>query len=348
LKNHYFILRSDKSVYSLVKLLLQHVFPEQEQEYVELSAKAKDHRLPREPLPTFLHNRPKPVISACLSSIQKAKAIDISTFLEIDKESGTYKVCSKNGEYLVDIKGGNCTCPYYTLRRVPCKHMFCIFQNFSWTWSDLPLECTQCPHMTLDNEIDKCIDQSDLLQDEQVDVMHNDDGTPTVEHSFTLIPQYRAAGSRLLCLQKQLRDELAKCTAAVFMIDDISTLETLQQKVHSIHLELLSAASTSQTDGNLSTMKQLMKEEVTEFRKKSTVICRANQVTKKYSKIKRKVREECPALPKRARPAQKDDPLQAATHASVGRPKGKKHSATTGTHSHRIIVLYILLDNYNS
>ncbi|XP_065918696.1 uncharacterized protein [Dysidea avara] len=89
LKNHYFILRNDKSVFSLIKLLLQHVFPEQEKEYIELSARqARDHRLPRELLPSFLHNRPKPVISACLSSIEKAKAIDISTITEVDKVNG--------------------------------------------------------------------------------------------------------------------------------------------------------------------------------------------------------------------------------------------------------------------
>ena len=54
LKHHYFILRNDKSVFSLVQLLLQHVFPDQEREYTELSARqTKDHRLPRDP---YLHS----------------------------------------------------------------------------------------------------------------------------------------------------------------------------------------------------------------------------------------------------------------------------------------------------
>ena len=74
--------------------------------YIELSARqARDHRLPRELLPSFLHNRPKPVISACLSSIEKAKAIDISTITEVDKVNGIYQIRSKNGEYSIDIKG---------------------------------------------------------------------------------------------------------------------------------------------------------------------------------------------------------------------------------------------------
>ena len=193
----------------------------------------KDHRLPRDPLPSFLLNRPKPVVSACLLSIEKAKAIDISTITEEDSVKGTYK----NGKYLVTIKEGKCTCPYYTLRQIPCKHMFCILQNFGWTWDDLPSSCTECTHMILDRELDMCISQSDVLVDHQA-IPPNDDSIPFVRHSSTTIPPHQTAGSKLLCLQKQLRDELAKCTAAVFMIDDIRTLETLKERVHDIHLEL--------------------------------------------------------------------------------------------------------------
>ena len=127
-----------------------------------------DHRLPREPFPSFLHNLPKPVISACLLSIEKAKAIDISTIIEEYKVNGTYGVTSKNAEYSVDIKGGNCTCPYYTLCQIPCKHMFCIFHN------DLPSTCTQCPHMTLDGQVDQ--DDHDFMVDQQ-------DNIPSVAHS---------------------------------------------------------------------------------------------------------------------------------------------------------------------
>jgi len=112
------------------------------------------------------------------------------------------------------------------------------------------------------------------------------------------------------------------------MIDDMKTLETSKDQVHGIHQQLLSAALTSQTEG-LSTMKQLTKE-VLEYRKGLTKISRTNQITKKYNKIKRKAIGECPILPKRPRPVQRDDPLQAAAHASVGRPKCKKNIAAAG------------------
>ena len=56
-------------------------------------------------------------------------------------------------------------------------------------------------------------------------------------------------------------------------------------------------------------MKHLMKEEVAESRNRSRLITRANQISKKYSKMKRKTRGECPVSTKRARPVQRDDPM---------------------------------------
>ena len=65
-----------------------------------------------------------------------------------------------------------------------------------------------------------------------------------------------------------------------------------------------------------------MKEEVSEYRRKAKVIARANQLTHRYKKLKRKSNTGCPIQLKR--PRLKDDPLNAATRPSVGRPKSKK------------------------
>ena len=157
---------------------------------MELSARqTKDHRLPRDPLPSFLHNCPKPVVSACLLSFEKAKGVDISTIIEEDTVKGTYSDKSKNDEYMVTIKEGKCTCPYYTLRQIPCKHMFCILQIFGWTWDDLPSLCTEYTHMILDRELDMCINQGDMLVESQ-DIPPNDDSMPFVGHSSTPIPPH--------------------------------------------------------------------------------------------------------------------------------------------------------------
>jgi len=74
-----------------------------------------------------------------------------------------------------------------------------------------------------------------------------------------------------------LRDELVKCSAAVFMVDDITVLENVQRKAHSIHSELLSTSSTRHVD-ELPVLKNLMKEEVAEYRRKAKVMVCANQL----------------------------------------------------------------------
>ena len=85
LKNHYLILRNDKSVFSLTKILLQCVFPDQEREYAVLTARQTTaYRQPRNALPHFLKNRPSSVTNACLLNIEKGKAIESSSIEEED------------------------------------------------------------------------------------------------------------------------------------------------------------------------------------------------------------------------------------------------------------------------
>ena len=75
-----------------------------------------------------------------------------------------------------------------------------------------------------------------------------------------------------------------------------------------------------------------MKEEVSEYRRKAKLIARINQLTRRYKKLKRKSNTGCPIQTKR--PRLKDDPLNAATRPSVGRPKNKKadmNKKKTGT-----------------
>ena len=323
LKNHYLTLRNDKSVFSLTKILLQCVFPDQEREYtISTARQTTAYRQPRNALPQFLTNRPSSVTSACLVNIEKGKAIEISTIKEEDAVNGVYSVSSKRGMYKVQIQEGSCTCPYFTQSRIPCKHIFSILHNFKWKWEHLPLSLTESPFMTLDN---------DILQDEHSDlcIVEEDQSTP---FTSTAIPLHQTPGSQLLRLQKQLRDELAKCSAAVFMVDDITILENVKRKVHSIHSELLSTSSICDKAEELPILKNLMKEEVSEYRRKAKVIARANQLTRRYKKLKRKSNTGCPIQLKR--PRLKDDPLNAATRPSVGRPKSKKadtNKKTNGT-----------------
>ena len=146
LKKHYFTLRHDKSVFFLVKLLLECIFPDQERDYVMMTAKqTTPFQVPRSHLPAYLNNRPQSIINACLLSIEKAAGIDLSSIAEEDAVNGSYKVTSKTSTYMVKIKGGTCLCPYFLQRQIPCKHMFSIFKNFQWTWKDLPCSLIESP-----------------------------------------------------------------------------------------------------------------------------------------------------------------------------------------------------------
>ena len=234
------------------------------------------------------------VISACLLNIEKGRAIELPSITEEGAANGVYSVKSKRGMYKVQIQEGNCSCPYFTQSRIPCKHMFSIFQNFRRRWEDLPHSLTEGPFMTLDSDIYCRMSIQIYLLQKRTTQFHN-------TCTSIPIPLHQTPGSRLLHLQKQLRDELAKCSAAVFMVDDITTLENVQSKVHSIHSELLLTSSTKHADDREQPIQEAEAEE--QQRMPNTT-----QTTKA-----------------------KDDPLNAATRPSVGRPKRKKATTNRGT-----------------
>ena len=67
--------------------------------------------------------------------------------------SGNPNHSPKSG-YKVNISEGQCSCAYFTLKIIPCKHMFTVFNHFpTWEWCHLPASLTEAPHMTLDETI---------------------------------------------------------------------------------------------------------------------------------------------------------------------------------------------------
>ena len=128
LKNHYLTLCHDKSVYSLTKILLHCVFPDQEREYVILTARQSSaRRQSRNVLLHFLLNRPAHVQNACISNIEKGRKISPATITEVSSKDGVFKMKSRKGNYEVSIVAGSCSCLYFSRERIPCKHMFNIF-----------------------------------------------------------------------------------------------------------------------------------------------------------------------------------------------------------------------------
>ena len=295
-------------------------------------------RVSRSPLPTFLNNRPQSVVNACLLSIEKAAGIELSSITEEDALNGFYKVTSKTNTYMVKIKEGTCSCPYFSQRQIPCKHIFSIFKNFQWTWEDLPHSLTESPLLILDNALlkrkDKLSDYpsgSGIEEDTEAPPNESDIEEDIETPPACSIPLHQTAGSRLFTLQKQIRDELAKCSTLAFMIDDTNALETIKQKIQDIHSHMMLVAGSDDQPDKLIPMRQLIKEEIMDFRKKSKFVVRANQITSKYKKLKRKKDEVCERPSKRARISQKGDPLSKATRRDIGRPKGKQSNGSDVT-----------------
>ena len=128
--------------------------------------------------------------------------------------------------------------PILHVKQNPMQTSFSTFLNFKWRWEDLALFLTEHPFLTLDSSAlkDECTDPPPAVEDN------------FVRSNSTPIPLYQSAGSKLLHPQKLVRDELAKSTAGVFMVDDISMLENVQTKARDVHSELLKAASTWQAE----------------------------------------------------------------------------------------------------
>ena len=251
--------------------------------------------------------------------MEKAKEIPAASILEISLKDGVYKVISSSGKFEYDVKiaDGTCSCPYFLRENIPCKHMFSVFEHSTWSWANLPLTLTESPHMMLEMNISRAADHcepqyiddvpdhadqvaaADMVVDHVdpvVDHVHEvddlvDQVTDTRQSVHTEIPTYQPSGKTLLNLQKRIRDNLAKCSAAVFMIDNINILKELDEKVNNIHTELMQAASTTLTSEQIPVMKCLMSEEVSEYKKRIQLISRANQVTRKYRTIYEKKRK---------------------------------------------------------
>ena len=108
------------------------------------------------------------------------------------------------------------------------------------------LETDQLPCQELDN-----------FDDDEMEVSNR---TPAQE-----IPLYQPQGTRLLGLQKKNRDTLAKCSAAVFIVDDIDMLEQLNVKINEIY-ELVQTISVNNSTGDMPIIKQLMADEISLYK----------------------------------------------------------------------------------
>ena len=74
LRKRYLSLRHDSTIFALVQVLVEVVFPDQESTYVQSTVKQlSTYRKPRYELPYFLEGKPHLIQSICLLNIERGK-----------------------------------------------------------------------------------------------------------------------------------------------------------------------------------------------------------------------------------------------------------------------------------
>ena len=92
LRKRYLSLRHDNTVFALVQVLVEIVFPEQENRYIQCTVKqSSEYRKLRYYTPVFLEGRPHNIQSACLLNIERAKRIPLS-FIKCNELVRTLKL----------------------------------------------------------------------------------------------------------------------------------------------------------------------------------------------------------------------------------------------------------------
>ena len=148
-------LHQDSTVSDHVELLLK-IFPEQEYECaIAVAQQTEAYCKPQYGMPDYPRNHPRSVQAECLANMANAKQFN-SCDITTDKE-GLFTLKDGDKYYPVNNSGGHCSCPYFTKRNIPCKHMFSLFNLFpqQCSWCFLPLHLTNSAYMTLDTGMSK-------------------------------------------------------------------------------------------------------------------------------------------------------------------------------------------------
>ena len=315
-------------------------FPEMEKRYIQANVKQMEsYRRSRYPLPSYLLNRPCGVQGECLINQEKAKAIPTS-MLQSTSEEGVFLISrhpttSPDSGYTVNICQGHCSCAYFVAKKIPCKHMFAVFNLFpTWTWSHLPESLIQAPHMTLDEAITQPANDTERKKDVEITSeneylptdMHSEgeelsssglpktDCQPLPEKHTQQIPIPTTTGNQLYTMQRKARDALAECISLVFCTTEITTLQAITTEAQAMKQVLLSQCSASKTPGDIPAIQLLSQSAVKQARDSTKQYSRTGVRLKRLQRSKRKMK------PCKADPLMKT--VQESTHC--GRPRQKK------------------------
>lgn len=155
LKEH-FLKRSNgrRSLTGLIQVLLQKFFVQKREDYIRRNVCfTSEYRLYHSSVPSYLHNRPPPVIRHVLQRLSSAAEFGPEDVCQ-DSQEGVFHVKSETSgevQYKVDFHVPSCECRDFQKTRLPCKHFCAVFQLMEcWNFDSLPHHYKNGPIMTLD------------------------------------------------------------------------------------------------------------------------------------------------------------------------------------------------------
>ena len=240
-RSRYLRIRYDKTVYSLVSLLTDIVFPEQEKEYaIAVAQQTTAYRKPRYKPPDYLLNRPQTVQAECITGINEGCQFN-DCDIKINGE-GTFEENQKprsKATVKVDIPSGTCECSYFKQKHIPCKHMFAKFHIYPhhWDWNKLPLSLTSASHLVLYNDHDPVNTEGSNSQLIQSDESASEPLNP---------PLKCTPAHKLKLAQTQARDALVKCMPLLYCTEDFEVLRQVMNSAEQIYCTLAMSANSQQ------------------------------------------------------------------------------------------------------
>lgn len=328
LRRRYLPLRHDTTIFALVQILVEVVFPEQEVRYIQATIKQmKAYRRPRYELPDFLTEKPHTVQSICLLNIERAKALPKNHITEQEPGIFTFLSCSSGPEdsWMVNIPSGTCTCPSFVSSHIPCKHMFAVFHhNSNWSWYNLPKEPKSSSHMTLDHQAATQVESREFSSDAEMggDDMYalstTEPGSPLSVTSITSqLPKKITMGKQIYRLQKNVEEALGQCRTLAFLTNDIPTPENALEQCTDIMQMLASSVSTSVGPTLPPIFHSIAKAGVQDFKHTTKAMHRVG--------IKRKHRVKQQQVNKTTKPrTHEQDPVSHVVKHQPGRPRLKR------------------------
>ena len=159
LKHAYLKLSGTGTLSSMVEAVVQDFVPHLILEYIHANyAYSSQYKMYNTRIPSYLHDRPRNVVKACMIRYESARYCNSDDISEV--APGTFCVPSESDgavEYSVSVGNDtaypSCECTDFNSTYLPCKHMFALFRNGKAQWHSLSPLYRENPYLKLDESV---------------------------------------------------------------------------------------------------------------------------------------------------------------------------------------------------